>query len=134
MTDAVNAAQAAGKNIGEGARELGRVSLATGSPARAETDEALAGRARRLLVEEIERLAAARGQFALEQRGGAPARSSTRLDAMVASIEGATRFALRLGVVSPGEARQIWADARAAGIDVQRQDEVSAHTDDEEQA
>ena len=120
--DMTTAAQAAGKNIGAHPRELGRVSLATGSPERTVTDEALAGRARDLLREEIDRLGRERAQLAAERAQGAPAAGSSRLDATAASIEGAMRLALRLGLVSPGEAREIWAAARAAGYDEDRGD------------
>ena len=114
---AAAAAQAAGKNIGgAGVRELGVVSLATPDGAPAAVDPALSERARELLRDEVERMTAARAEFADEQAHGAPARSSTRLDAMAASLEGATRFALRLGLVTPGDAREIWTAARAAGV------------------
>ena len=114
--DVAAAARAAGKNIGEGARELGVVTLETPSPQAGERDEDLAARARAIIREEIERMARMRAQYAEEKSHGAPAHASPRLDAMAANIEGACRFALRLGLLTPGEARQIWADARQAGL------------------
>ena len=114
---AAAAARAAGKNIsGSGVRELGVVSLETPSAAASDIDPALREHARALLREEVERMSSARSAHAAEQAMGAPARSSGRLDAMAASLEGATRFALRVGLLAPGEAREIWTAARAAGV------------------
>jgi hypothetical protein len=97
---------------GPGVRVLGQVGPATGSPNRPVHDEALAARARELLREEVARVARMREQLAAEEAAGAPGRAGERLAGMVATVEGATRFALRLGLVSPGEARLIWAEAR----------------------
>ncbi|HVF18881.1 MAG TPA: hypothetical protein VNA14_01375 [Mycobacteriales bacterium] len=114
---AAAAAQAAGKNIGgPGVRELGVVSLTTPDAAPAAIDSGLSERARDLLRDEVERMTAARAEFVDEQAHGAPGRLSGRLDAMAASLEGATRFALRLGLLTPGDAREIWTAARAAGV------------------
>ncbi len=120
MTDvqhAAAAARAAGKNIGgEGVRELGVVSLATPESAPLGVDPELSQLARDMLRDEMARMLAARAEFAGEQSHGAPARGSARLDAMSASLEGATRLALRLGLITPGDAREIWTEARAAGV------------------
>jgi len=114
---AAAAAQAAGKNIGgDGVRTLGVVTRDSGDGGRTEVDPKLAEQARALLRDEVHRMAAARAEFAGEQSQGAPARTSGRLDAMSASLEGASRFALRLGLITPGEAREIWTEARAAGV------------------
>ena len=136
MTDAdraVAAAQAAGKNIGgAGVRELGVVSLDTPDPGATVADPELTDRARALLREEVERMAHARREFAVEKSHGAPARGSARLEAQAASLEGATRFALRLGVISPGQAREIWTAARTAGVhDLARPDDAD-HPDNTE--
>ncbi|HVE99066.1 MAG TPA: hypothetical protein VNA12_07790 [Mycobacteriales bacterium] len=115
--EAVAAARAAGKNIGgDGVRELGVVSLDTPDPGSAGPGGDLGERACALLRDEVERMAAARREWSAERAQGAPSRASARLDAQAASLEGATRFALRLGLVSPGQAREIWAAARSAGV------------------
>ena len=101
---------------GPGVRVLGEVDLETGSPARGVADEELAARARELLREEIARVARMREQLGVEEAAGAPGRAAERLAGMTATVEGATRFAMRLGLLSPGEARVIWAEARAAGL------------------
>ncbi len=114
---ATEAARAAGKNIGgDGVRQLGVVPLETPLAPASEIDPALRDLARSLLREEVDRMGQARAVHAAEQAQGAPARASGRLDAMAASLEGATRFALRVGLLSPGEAREIWTAARAAGV------------------
>ncbi|MCA1824586.1 MAG: hypothetical protein LC640_10080 [Frankia sp.] len=69
-----------------------------------------------MLEEEVVRLARMRAEFAHEKSTGAPARSSPRLDSMAAVLEGATRLALRLGLISTGEARELWTRARASGV------------------
>jgi hypothetical protein len=116
MSDAAEQARRAGKNISDGARELGEVRLADDRPSRTAEEQALADRALALLREEVERMAALRAEFATEQGRGAPATASPRLDGMAARLEGASRFALRLGLVTPGEAREVWAEAARAGL------------------
>ena len=115
---AAEAARAAGKNIsGDGVRQLGVVdATATAAVSTSPIDPNLREQARALLREEVERMTQARAAHSLEQQNGAPARGSGRLDAMAASLEGATRFALRIGLLSPGEAREIWTAARVAGV------------------
>jgi len=110
------AARAAGKNIGSDVRELGVVSGASAAPDRDPAAAALAERALQAIGEEIERMSRLREQLAEEKRAGAPARTSARLDALAANIEGACRLALRIGILTPGEARSVWTDARAAGL------------------
>jgi hypothetical protein len=113
---AVDEARRAGKNIGADARELGEVTLSGERPERTPEQQALAEQALGLLREEVERMAALRAEFATERERGAPARPSPRLDGMAARLEGACRFALRMGLVSPNEAREIWAEAARAGL------------------
>jgi hypothetical protein len=109
-------AQAAGKHIGGDVRELGEVVPTDDRPARTPEAAALADRALELLREEIGLLERMRAEFATEKAHGAPAASSPRLDAMAARLEGMSRFALRMGLLSPGEARQVWTEARRAGL------------------
>jgi hypothetical protein len=119
MTDrdsAVAAAQAAGKHIGADARELGVVRLDDDRPERDPAAAALAEQALAVLREEVERMSRLREQLAVEAAAGAPGRPTLRLDALAANVEGACRFALRLGLITPAEARQVWADARTAGL------------------
>lgn len=117
VQQAAEAARAAGKNIGgDGVRELGVVPLATPESTALRVDPALSQLAVDVLRDEMSRMLAARAEFAGEQSHGAPARGSARLDAMAASLEGATRLALRLGLITPGDAREVWTQARAAGV------------------
>lgn len=113
---AADQARAAGKNIGPDARVMGEVVVTGERPDRTPEQQALADRALALLREEIERMAAQRADFAEEQSRGAPAKASPRLDAMAARLEGASRFALRLGLLTPAEARQVWHEAAQAGL------------------
>ena len=113
---AAEEARKAGKNIGGNVRELGEVTLSAERPQRTQEEQDLADRALAFLREEVERMAAQRADFAGERERGAPAKSSPRLDAMAARLEGASRFALRLGLVSPNEAREIWHEAAQAGL------------------
>ena len=116
LEDASEQARRAGKNIGGAARELGEVRLADDRPDRTPEERELAARAVELLREEVSRMAALRAEFAAEQGRGAPAKASPRLDGMAARLEGASRFALRLGLITPGEAREVWAEAARAGV------------------
>jgi hypothetical protein len=100
----------------DGRRVLGQVDLGGESPERSPEQQALAERAIALLREEVERMAAQRADFAVEKEHGAPATERPRLDAMAARLEGASRFALRLGLVSPAEARQVWHEAAQQGL------------------
>jgi hypothetical protein len=109
-------AQAAGKNIGSDVRELGEVVPSGDRPERTPEAAELADRALALLREEIALLGRLRGEFATEKANGAPAASSPRLDAMAARLEGMSRFALQMGLISPAEARGVWTEARRAGL------------------
>ena len=44
------------------------------------------------------------------------ASAEAKLRTLVASVEGASRFAIKLGLLSPGQVRALWADAMAAGL------------------
>ena len=100
----------------EGMRELGVVTLSDERPERTPEQQALAEQGMTLLREEVARLAALRAEFATEREHGAPAAAAPRLDAMAARLEGACRFALRMGLVTPNEAREIWHEAAQAGL------------------
>lgn len=95
-------------------RELGVVTLSDEKPARSPEEQQAAERALTLLREEVERLAALRAELATEGAHGAP--SGTSLDVLRARLEGASRFALRMGLVTPAEARQVWHEAGQQGL------------------
>jgi hypothetical protein len=116
VDQAAEQARRAGKNFGSDVRELGQVTLSDERPARTPEEQARAEQAVALLREEVARMAALRAEFATERERGAPAKPSPRLDGMAARLEGACRFALRMGLVSPNEAREIWAEAARAGV------------------
>jgi hypothetical protein len=116
LDDAAELARRSGKNIGTDVRELGEVRLSGERPDRTPEQQRLATDALALLREEVERMAAQRAEFAAEQQRGAPAKASPRLDAMAARLEGASRFALRMGLLTPAEAREVWAEAARAGL------------------
>jgi hypothetical protein len=109
-------AQAAGKHIGSDVRELGQVVPSGERPDRTPEAAEQADRAVQLLREEIALLERMRGEFATEKANGAPAASSPRLDAMAARLEGMSRFALQMGLITPAEARDVWTEARRAGL------------------
>lgn len=109
-------AQAAGKHIGTDVRELGEVRPGGERPERDEAAQQLADRALELLRAEVALLDRLRTEFATEKAYGAPAAPSPRLDAMAARLEGMSRLALQLGLITPGEARQVWTEARDAGL------------------
>jgi hypothetical protein len=97
-------------------RVLGTVTLDDGHPARTPEQQALADKALALLREEVERIALLKAEFAAEKARGAPAPPSARVEGAVARLEGASRMALRLGLVTPGEVRTVWAEAAKAGL------------------
>jgi hypothetical protein len=99
-----------------GMRELGVVTLSDERPVRTPEQQALAEQAMTLLREEVARMAALRAELATERAHGAPATPKPRLDAMAARLEGACRLALRMGLVTPNEAREIWHEAAQAGL------------------
>ena len=97
-------------------RELGVVTLSDEVPDRTAEEQARADAAMALLREEVARIAAMRADFAGERDRGAPATPAPRLDALAARLEGACRFALRMGLVTPNEARLVWHEAAQAGL------------------
>lgn len=109
-------ARAAGKAIGQDARQLGEVAVGGDIPDRAPAAQKLADRAMSVLRDEVELLTRVRAEFAAEKQHGAPAASSPRLDAMAARLEGMARLALLLELIAPAEARAIWTEARRSGL------------------
>jgi len=109
-------AQAAGKHIGADVRQLGEVTPSGDRPQRDPAAQQLADRALAALREEVGLLERMRAEFATEKAYGAPAAPSPRLDAMAARLEGMSRFALQLGLITPAEARDVWTEARRSGL------------------
>ncbi|MEP7055506.1 MAG: hypothetical protein ABI912_09690 [Actinomycetota bacterium] len=134
MTDdlelATTAARAAGKNIGSAARNLGAVEAGGAVPERSEPAQQLADRAMQVLRDEVALLTRLRAEFAEEKKHGAPASSSSRLDAMAARLEGMTRLALLLELIAPAEARAIWTEARQSGLHDRSSSEHAAEAED----
>ena len=94
-------------------RELGVVTMSGERPERTAEEQVLADKALAVLREEIEHLTAQRAEFATEKAHGAPA---SRPDDAATRLEGACRFALRMGLVTPAEAREIFGEANKRGL------------------
>lgn len=94
-------------------RELGMVTLSDERPERTPEEQRLADQALEVLREEVARLAAMDREHDAERKLGAPSAGprdgATRL-------EGACRFALRMGLVTPAEARQVFHEAAELGL------------------
>ena len=98
-------------------RELGVVTLGGGErPERTPEQQALAEQALTILREEVERLAAQRAEYETERAHGAPGGKVGVADDAATRLEGAARFALRMGLVTPAEAREIFAEAGKRGL------------------
>jgi hypothetical protein len=81
------------------------------------------GEAVEALREEFERVLALKGSLRGEAKAGVSptgrrttASAEAKLRTLVASVEGASRFAIKLGLLSPGQVRALWAEAMAAGL------------------
>ena len=89
-------------------RELGVVTLSDERPARTPEEQALADKALALLREEVAHIAAQRAEAANETLRGAP---SGPPEDGASRLEGMARFALRMGLVTPAEAREVFHEA-----------------------
>jgi hypothetical protein len=103
-----------------GLRKLGAPSKpATAAPRRSKADEALAAKAVEVLRAEFERALelksklAEEATFASEAKGRAP---SEKLRSIVASLEGMSRFAIAMGILTPAENRAIFAEYMGKGL------------------
>jgi hypothetical protein len=75
------------------------------------------------LREEFERVLALKGSLRGEAQAAVSptgrrttASDEAKLRTLVASVEGASRFAIRLRLLSPGQVRALWAEAMAKGL------------------
>jgi hypothetical protein len=75
------------------------------------------------LREEFERVLALKGSLRGEAETGVSptgrrttASDEAKLRTLVASVEGASRLAIRLRLLSPGQVRALWAEAMARGL------------------
>jgi hypothetical protein len=75
------------------------------------------------LRQEFDRVLALKGSLRGEAEAGVSptgrrttASDEAKLRTLVASVEGASRFAIRLGLLSPGQVRALWVEAMARGL------------------
>jgi hypothetical protein len=90
-------------------------------PRRSRADAEASARAAELLRAEFERALALKARLAEEARAGEAAkgraaRQAEKLRSLVASLEGMSRFALALGLLTPAESRAIWATYIRRGL------------------
>ena len=97
-------------------RELGVVTMSGERPPRTPDEQALTDRAMTVLREEVDRLAELRAEYATERAHGAPGGRVGAIDDAATRLEGMCRFALRMGLVSPNEAREIFSEAGKRGL------------------
>jgi hypothetical protein len=105
-----------------GLRTLGGPSKpAADAPKRSKADDALAARAVEVLKAEFEKALALKEKLAgeavesSEQKGRDP-RQAEKLRSLVASLEGMSRFAIAMGLLTPAENRAIWSEYMARGL------------------
>ena len=90
-------------------RELGVVTMSGERPVRVTAvEQALASKALAVLREEVAHIAAQRAEAAAESERGAP---SAPPDDGASRLEGMARFALRMGLVTPAEVREVFVEA-----------------------
>jgi hypothetical protein len=95
----------------------------TGSiPKRTGSNATAAKKARTLLEEEFERVLAmkqklrAEARIGGEEKGREPTRQDEKARNLIASLEGMNRFALKMGLISPAESRELYAAAMKRGL------------------
>jgi hypothetical protein len=101
-------------------RTLGAPSKsAAKTPERSKADEALAAKAIDVLRKEFERAMELKAKltdeanFASEAKGRAP---SEKLRSIVASLEGMSRFAIAMGLLTPAENRALFSEYMGKGL------------------
>jgi hypothetical protein len=104
----------------DGLRRLGAPSKAAQpAPKRSKADEALAAKAVEVLRAEFDKALelktklADEANFASEAKGRTP---SEKLRSIVASLEGMSRFAIAMGLLTPAENRAIYAEYMKKGL------------------
>ena len=100
-----------------GAPKRGRVV----APKRSKAADALADKARTTLKAEFKNALALKAKLAGEETASGPgkgrdARQADKLRSIVASLEGMSRFAIAMGLLTPAENRALWADAMKKGL------------------
>jgi len=107
----------------QGLRTLGDVEPAREpKPKRPKADAALAEKARATLQKEFDAALALKEKLAAEaavggkEKGRESLRQSEKLRSLVASLEGMNRFALAMGLITPAESRELYADAMNRGL------------------
>jgi len=103
-----------------GLRRLGAPSKsAAEKPKRSKAEEALAKKAVEVLRKEFDRAMelkaklAEEADFASEAKGRSP---SEKLRSLVASLEGMSRFAIAMGLLTPAENRELFSEYMAKGL------------------
>jgi len=90
--------------------------------AAAPTANATTRKALELLEQEFERALALKEKLAAEaaiggkEKGRDATRQQEKLRALVNSLEGMSRFAMRMGLVTPAQARELYAKAMSQGL------------------
>lgn len=81
-------------------------------------DEAARKKAKQVLREEFDRILELKAKLESEQTEGARGveRSEEKLRGLIASLEGMSRFALRMGLITPAESREQYARAMERGL------------------
>ena len=104
----------------DGLRKLGAPTKPTAPPPkRSKADEALAQKALEVLRAEFEKAMTLKAKlteeanFASEAKGRAP---SEKLRSIIASLEGMSRFAMAMGLLTPAENRALFAEYMGKGL------------------
>ena len=107
----------------QGLRTLGDVEpSADPRPKRPKADADLAAKARATLEAEFNKALELKTKLAAEaaigskEKGRESLRQSEKLRSLVASLEGMNRFALAMGLITPAESRELYADAMKRGL------------------
>lgn len=105
-----------------GLRTLADVEPTGEKTRRSTTDEARAKKARATLEKEFEAALALKAKLRNEaqvggdEKGRTILRETEKLRSIVMSLEGMNRFALAMGLISPAESRELYADAMKRGL------------------
>ena len=106
----------------QGLRTLGDVEPSSKREKPAKADPALAEKARATLQKEFDAALALKEKLAAEaaiggkEKGRESLRQTEKLRSLVASLEGMNRFALAMGLITPAESRELYANAMKRGL------------------